>query len=72
MTAVSTRTVSKTWYEVVLPNPTWGAELYLALHFAEERYKSTFGREPNSDDALEVRADDDEIVIRFEIPKEKT
>jgi hypothetical protein len=67
MTDVSTRRVTKSWFEVVAPNPTVRSELYLALRFAEQEYERVHGREADSDDAFEVYADDEEIAIRFEI-----
>lgn len=72
MTAVSTRTVTKSWFEVTVPNPTWRSEIYLALHFAEAEYERVYGPKAESDDAFEVYADDEEIVIRIELPKEVT
>jgi hypothetical protein len=68
---VSTRTVSKSWFEVVLPNPTIGAELYLAMRWAEQEYKTRYGRDNEWDNTFEVVGGDEEIVIRFEVLKEK-
>jgi hypothetical protein len=71
MTAVSTRVVTKSWFEITVPNPTVGAEMYLALHFAETEYERIHGRKNEWDNTFEVRGDDKEIVIRFELPKKK-
>jgi hypothetical protein len=67
VTAVHTRTVTKSWHEVVVPAPAWRADIYLALTWAEQEYERVYGRKAKSDDAFEVLANDEEIVIRFEI-----
>lgn len=67
MTAVSTRTVTKTWFEVTVPNPTVRSEMYLTLRFAEDEYERIHGHKAEWDDSFEVYADEEEIVIRFEI-----
>lgn len=72
MTAVSTRTVTKTWFEVTVPNPTVGAEMYLALKFAEDEYERIYGEKASWDDSFTVAADEEEIVIRFLLPKDKS
>lgn len=67
MTAVSTRTESKSWFVVTVPNPTVRSEMYLALQFAEAEYERVHGRKAEHDDAFEVEANDEEIIIRFEL-----
>lgn len=67
MTSVYTRTTTKKWFEVVVPVPGWRADLYLALHFAEQEYERVHGRKAESDTAFEVLDGDDQIIIRFEI-----
>lgn len=66
MTSVHTRTVTKSWFEVVMPAPGWRADIYLALTWAEQEYERIHGRKAEHDDAFEVLARDEEIVIRFE------
>ncbi|NUQ98287.1 MAG: hypothetical protein HOY79_17645 [Streptomyces sp.] len=67
MTNVHTRTETKSWFVVVVPAPGWRADLYLGLHWAEQEYERVHGRKAESDDAFEVLASDEEIIIRFEI-----
>lgn len=70
MATYTTRTTSKTWHEVVQPVPALRADLYKALHQVETDYERAYGKKADTDDAFEVLAGNDEIVIRFEI-KEK-
>jgi hypothetical protein len=67
MTSVFTRTTTKSWFEVIVPVPGWRTDLYAGLRFAEMEYERIHGYEADSDDAFEVLAGDEEIVIRFEI-----
>lgn len=67
MTSVYTRTVTKSWFVVVVPAPAWRADLYLALHWAEQEYEQVHGRKAETDNAFEVLANDQEIIVRFEI-----
>lgn len=66
MTSVTTRTTTKSWFEVVVPAPGWRADLYLGLHFAEQEYERVYGRKAESDDAFEVLSTGEAVIIRFE------
>jgi len=66
MTAVFTRTTTKSWFEVIVPVPGCRADLYVGLRFAEMEYERIHGHEAESDDAFEVLANDEQIIIRFE------
>lgn len=59
------QTVTKTWVEYVLPNPTNWAEFDKAAAAARRDLEKA-GR-PIGDDTVEVIGRDDEIVLRFEI-----
>lgn len=63
---------SKRWRVISLRVPTVRGELYKALAGAEREYEAAFGREAEWDDAFTVDVTDNEIVIRIELPKEKT
>ncbi len=69
MTSVYTRTDTKSWFVVVVPVPAFRTDLYVGLRFAEQEYERVHGRKAESDDAFEVLAGDEEIIIRFEIPE---
>lgn len=66
MADYSTRTVTKTSYETVLPNPTVGAELEKAWVVARRQFSTVTGRDVQYDDDIRVRATDEEIVLFFE------
>ena len=66
MTSVTTRTTTKSWFEVIVPVPGWRTDLYVGLRFAEMEYERIHGHKAESDDAFEVLANDEQIIIRFE------
>lgn len=70
MAAYTTEVESKSWFKVVLPVPSVRAELYKALHRAEQEYERYYGHAAEHDDAFDVLVTDYEIVIQFELPKE--
>jgi hypothetical protein len=71
MTRVSSHTETKSWRVITMPMPADRAEIYSALHEAEDAYKDAYGKDAVHDNAFMIEATDDEIVIRIEMPKEK-
>lgn len=63
MTSVTTRTTTKSWFEVIVPVPGWRTDLYVGLRMEYERIH---GHKAESDDAFEMLANDEQIIIRFE------
>lgn len=57
----------KHWRVIAVPNPTVGAELYKAMHAAEQQYREVYGRDNEWDDTFEVSADEEQIRIQFEV-----
>ena len=55
-----------------MPAPGWRADLYLALTWAEQEYERVHGRKAEHDDAFEVLANDEEIIVRFEIKEQRS
>lgn len=73
MVSYSTEVESRSWFKVTLPVPTVRAEIYKALYAADQEYERIHGQSAEEwDDAYTIEAGDDEIVIRIELPKEKT
>lgn len=66
MAVYSRRTVTTTWVEYTLPNPTNWAEFDKAAAAARNDLENA-GR-PIADDSVEVIGRDEEIVLRFEVP----
>ena len=66
MTSVTTRTTTKSWFEVIVPVPGWRADLYVGLRFAEQEYERIHGHEAEADTAFEVLTTDEAVIIRFE------
>jgi hypothetical protein len=62
----TSRTVTKTWREYVLPNPTNWAEVSKVIAAIDRKELPEHGLR-SSDDLVEVTGRDDEIVFRFEI-----
>jgi hypothetical protein len=63
------RTVSKTWVEYVLPNPTNWAEISKVIGVIDRIELPKHGLR-SSDDLVQVEGLDEEIVFRFEIPSD--
>jgi len=72
MTSVSQRTVTETVtsHEVHVPLPATRTDMYLALTWADQKYAEVYGCEPEYDDAYWIRADDEQLVVWFEVKKE--
>jgi hypothetical protein len=65
MADYSSRTVTKTWFEYTLPNPTNWVEVRKVVTAITHNLEAR-GLSP-SDDRVEVIGLDEEIVFRFEI-----
>lgn len=71
MAVHSSRTVTRTWYEVVLPNPCLRGDLLKAMVEAEQRFQMYTGRDAdNWDDSYEIVGADDELIMRFEVKQQ--
>jgi hypothetical protein len=71
MADYSSRTVTKTWVEYTLPNPTNWAEISKVMA-AIDRVELPKHELRSSDDLVMVEGLDEEIVFRFEIPTPST
>lgn len=60
------RIKEQAWCEIFIPNPSVAKDLYVAISWAE-REAEKYQLDKSYDDWLEVIADDEEIVFRFEI-----
>lgn len=66
MSEVSTRIVPRcSVVEISVPNPTVWAEIGKALAVCRQELEE-HGRDPSYDDAVHVRATDEEIIFWFE------
>lgn len=70
MTDYSVRTITKTIFEVSLPNPTNGEQLDQALHVAATARKKYYGDDPVYDNTFTVTADESAIRIQWDGPEE--
>ena len=70
MSDVTIRDESKHWRVIAVPNPTNGAEIYKAMQAAELEYERIHDHPNEWDETFEVSANEEEIMVRFEI-KEK-
>lgn len=71
MAAHSVRQVTRSWYEVVLPNPCLRGDLLEAKDEVEKRFQLYTGLSADSwDDSYEIEGVGDEMIMRFEVKKE--
>lgn len=65
MTSVGTRIRSTRRWEAVVPLPTNGKEMGLALHWATQEFQKAYPGHTIYDDTFLIEADEEEIVVSF-------